>query len=286
MRYEIDQSNDSTYIDQNPGQTSNAFITQQELEKDNLFSVHGSTETIFYKKVTFSSGFSATTTETNLGGGDRIYGPSSNASPSPTFVNNGSGFLDLGGGGMTKDYVGNVNLMLTPIPNLVIVPSARMEYEDSNLSDGFVNTSGVGRTFTAVQESANTNNWDLDLTQALEARYTGFRDWSLYTGVDVSEDWGNNSWNSAPVLNQVNFNQDWNMLGLKYKIGANWYPLSQLNFGAQYYHELHDYDYTNRQMSSLVQYPGYLRKQNFTTDDMNIRATWQALSTVLAGDAL
>ncbi len=36
------------------------------------------------------------------------------------------------------------------------------------------------------------------------------------------------------------------MLGFKPTIGANWYPLSQLNFGLQYYHEIHDYIYSNR----------------------------------------
>lgn len=279
LRYELDQTNDSTFIDQSPLQAANAFITQQDVEKNDLFSVHGLTETVFDQKVTFSSGFSATTMETNLGG-SRIYGPAYNASLSPTFVNNGSGYINEGGGGNTKDYVGNINLMLTPIPNLVIVPSARAEYEGSTLSDGFDNTAGVGGAFTSVPETANSDNWYLDVAQSLEARYTGFRDWSLYNSVEVSEDWGNEAWNSTPVLDQVNLNQDWGMLGVKYTAGANWYPLPQLNFGGQYYHQIHDYSYANNLNSSLVQYPGYLRKQNLTTDDLNFRATWQALSDV------
>ncbi|HEV3272757.1 MAG TPA: hypothetical protein VGZ93_11300 [Candidatus Methylacidiphilales bacterium] len=279
VRYEIDRTDDSTYMDQNPDQTSNAFITDQNIEKDDLFSVHGSTETLFDKKVTFSSGFSATTIGTDLAG-SRIYGPAYGTPLSPTFPNNGSGYIGLGGGGDTKDYVGNLNLMLTPIANLVIVPSARFEYEESNLADGFSNTAGVGGGFTTTPEVADTDNWYLNVAQSVEARYTGFRDWSLYASAEVSEDWGNEAWNSVPILDQVNMDQDWSMLGFKPTIGANWYPLPQLNFGLQYYHEIHDYDYTNNLNSSLVQYPGYLRKQNFTTDDINIRATWQALSTV------
>jgi hypothetical protein len=279
VRYEIDRTADSTYIDQSPTQAANAFITQQELEKDDLFSVHGFTETLFDKKVTFSSGFSVTTVDTDLGG-SRIYGPSYNAPLSRTFVNNGAGFIDLGGGGSTKDYVGNMNLMLTPIANLVLVPSMRVEYEDSDLSDNYADTSGHGVTFASVPEAAHTNNWYLDVAQSLEVRYTGFRDWSLYANAEVSEDWGNEAWDTTPILDQVNLNQDWERIGQKYTVGANWYPLPQLNFGGQYYHEIHDYTYTNNLNPSLIQYPGYLRKQNFTTDDMNIRATWQALSTV------
>jgi hypothetical protein len=279
VRYEIDRTDDTTFINQNPAQPTSAFITQQDLEKNDLFSVNGSTETFFDKKLTLSSGFAVTTINTDLGG-SRIYGPYYNALLSRTYPNNGSGFIGLGGGGSTKEYTGDLNAMITPIDNLVIVPSARIEYQDSNLSDNFNPTSGVGGAFAAPFTTANTNNWELDLTQNLEARYTGFRDWSLYNSAEISEDWGNNSWNSAPVQNQVNFNQDFAMLGLKYTLGANWYPLSQLNFGFQYYHQLHDYDYTNRLNQSLVQYPGYIRKQNFTTDDGNFRATWQALSTV------
>ncbi len=279
VRYEIDRSDDSTYLNQSPNQAAHAFITQRNFEKNDLFTVHGSTETAFDKMVTYSTGFSVTTMDTEMSG-NRIYGPAFNTPLSTTFVNNGSGFVNLNGGGNTKDYVGNMNLMLTPIKDLVFVPAVRFEYEGSSLTDSFNNTSGHGGTFASVSESANMNNWYMDVTESLEARYTGLRDWSFYAGVESSEDWGNQSWNSNPVLNQVNFDQDWSRLGLKFTFGANWYPLPQLNFGTQYYHELHDYNYTNNLNPTLVQYPGYLWKQNFSTDDMNIRATWQALSTL------
>jgi len=279
VRYEVDQTEDASFFDQNPTQAANALITQNDFETDDMFTVHGSSETYFDKKVTFTTGFSATTIDSSLGG-NRIYGPVYNASLSPTFANNGSGFVNLGGGGSSQDYVGNLNLMLTPINNLVFIPSARVEYEGDNLMDTFQNTAGTGKGFTVTPETANTGNWYMDVTQSLENRYTGFPDWSLYSRAEVSEDWGNQAWNSVPTLDQVNLNQNWNMLGLKCTVGANWYPLSQLNFGVQYYHELHDYNYTNNLNPSLIQYPGYLRKQNFSTDDMNIRSTWQALSTL------
>jgi hypothetical protein len=285
LSYERDDTDDSTFIDQNPSQTTNAFITQQDVEKNDLFSVHGMTSTLFDQKVTLTSGFSATTIESDLGG-SRIYGSALNTPLSTTFVNNGSGYINLGGGGNTKDYVGNLNLMLTPIANLVIVPSARVEYESSNLNDGFTDTTGhtpPATGFVSTAEVGNTDNWYLNVAQSVEARYTGFKDWSLYTSAEVSEDWGNEAWAAIPILNGVNMNQDWERLGFKYTAGANWYPLPQLNFGAQYYHEIHDYTFSNNlnpPSTEFSQYPGYLRKQNFTTDDMNIRATWMALSNV------
>lgn len=280
LSYEIDRTDDSNFLELSPDQAANSFITQTELEKDDLLSLHGSTETVFDKYVTFSTGFSLTNVDTAIGPGQRIYGGAFNVPLSPTFPNNGAGFIDLGGFGTSKDAVGDLNLMITPIENLVIVPSLRFEYQGSDLSDNFTNTSGTGGGFATVRESANANDWENDVAQAVEVRYAGLRDWSLYARANVSENWGNNTWDTKPILDQVNLDQSWEQIYQKYAVGANWYPLAGLNFGAQYYHEISDYNYTNNLNPSLIQYPGYLRKQNFTTDDFNIRATWQALSNV------
>jgi len=283
LRYEMDNTKDSTFINLDPGQapgtTSNnsRFVTDDDYERNDMFNVHGFTETFFNDKVTFSSGFSYVNMDTTLGG-SRIYGPGYNAPFSNAYSS--TGFFNLGGGGFTKEYISNMNLMVTPIKDLTFIPAVRIEYDDSNISDNFTNTATGG---ALTPEGANTNNWSLSVAESLEARYTGFQDWSLYASGEWSEDWGNDTWNSAPVLNTENFNQDWSRLCQKYTVGANWYPLPQLNFGGQYYHQIHAYDYSpNGELPSIegVQYPGYLQKQYFTTDDMNFRATWMALSNL------
>ena len=174
-----------------------------------------------------------------------------------------------------------MNLMITPVKDLVIIPSFRLEYDDSDLNDNYTRTAAPTRALPdgETPEVAHTNNWTMSAAEGLEARYTGFRDWSLYATADWGQDWGNNSWNTKPVLNE-DFNQDWNRLAQKYAVGANWYPLSGLNFGGQYYHQIHDYDYTNRLANIKIDYPGVIQAQYFTTDDFNVRATWQALSNV------
>jgi hypothetical protein len=279
LRYEIDRDNDSTYIDLDPA-NANRFVTQNNVEQDTLFNIHGFTETFLNKKITFSLGGSFTTIDTDLSG-SRIYGPTYNAPLSTTYVNNGSGFTGLGGGGNTKEYVANMNLMLTPIDNLVFVPALRVEYEGSDLSDNSDSTSGTGATFKSIPTDSGSDNWSLDVAESLEARYTGFRNWSLYTSGEWSEDSGNEFWNQEtnavfkPILNQ-----DWTRLGQKYTVGANWYPLYRLNFGAQYYHQTQDYDYDNNLTATPTTYPGYLAYQKFKTDDMNIRATWRPFSTL------
>ncbi len=279
VRYEIDRDNDSTYIDLDPA-NANRFVTQNNVEQDTLFNIHGFTETFLNKKITFSLGGSFTTIDTDLSG-SRIYGPTYNAPLSTTYVNNGSGFTGLGGGGNTKEYVANMNLMLTPIDNLVFVPALRVEYNGSDLSDNSDSTSGTGATFKSIPTDSGSDNWSLDVAESLEARYTGFRNWSLYASGEWSEDSGNEFWNQEtnavfkPILNQ-----DWTQLGQKYTVGANWYPLYRLNFGTQYYHQIQDYDYDNNLTATPTTYPGYLAYQKFKTDDMNIRATWRPFSTL------
>ena len=62
-------------------------------------------------------GGSFTTIDTDLSG-SRIYGPTYNSQFSPTYPNSQArdeGFTGLTGGGNTKEYVANVNLMLTPM---------------------------------------------------------------------------------------------------------------------------------------------------------------------------
>ncbi|MGA3283367.1 MAG: hypothetical protein ABSD57_02760 [Verrucomicrobiota bacterium] len=287
LRYEIDHNNDSINIDRSPGQPANRFVTQDNVEQNDLFNVHGFTETFFNKKVTFSLGGSFTTIDTDLSG-SRIYGPSYNSPFSTTYPNSQNrdeGFSGLTGGGNTKEYVGNMNLMLTPIENLVLVPAFRFEYDGSDLSDNFsdngVHANGGSVTPYPNPTSASSDNWNLDVAESLEARYTGFRNWSLYASGEWSEDSGNEVWNQeANAVFTPLLNQDWTRLGQKYTVGANWYPLYQLNFGAQYYHEIHDYDYDNTLTNNPTSYPGYLTHQKFTTDDMNIRATWRPFSTL------
>ena len=73
VRYEIDRTFDSTYMELDPINAIR-FVTQDNDERDNIFNVHGFTETFFNKKVTFSMGGEFTTIDTDLSG-SRIYGP-------------------------------------------------------------------------------------------------------------------------------------------------------------------------------------------------------------------
>jgi len=273
LRYELDETKDGLFSDQNPGQSTNTFLTDYDVERNDIFNVHGFQETFFNDKVTFSSGFSYVNVDTNLGG-SRVYGPTFNTTYySP--ASNTHQYINLNGLGSTNEYVFNLNLALTPIKDLVITPAVRFEYDGSNLADG----ASISRaTNTEYPAGATANTWTTSVAESLEARYTGFRDWSLYASGEWSEDWGNDDWDEVVTTTTPILAQEYSRLCQKYTIGANWYPLSNLNFGGQFYHQMHDYSYTGANV--VPQYAGYLKRQDFTTDDMNIRATWQALSNV------
>jgi hypothetical protein len=285
LRYEIDHNYDSINVDRSPGQPANRYVTQQNGIDNDLFNAHGFTETRLNQKVTLSLGGSFTTIDTDLSG-SRIYGPSYNSPFSTTYPNSqrfDEGFTGLTGGGNLKEYVANVNLMATPSDNFAIIPALRIEYDGSDASSSFSDNTvaATGGAITPYPNPVayNSDEWYLDVAESLEARYTGFRNWSLYARGEWSEDNGNTVWNETGVATPLQ-NEDWSRLGQKYTLGANWYPFYRLNFGAQYYHQNQNYDYDNNLTNSSITYPGYLRNEDFTVDDMNIRVTWRPFSTL------
>ncbi len=96
--------------------------------------------------------------------------------------------MDLAGGANMKQYVANFNLMVIPIDNLAIVPSLKVEKQDLSGVAAF-----TGLTVTnlpavppnpaqpapmSTEDLVNTADCNfLEVTEALEARYTGVRNW-------------------------------------------------------------------------------------------------------------
>ena len=111
--------------------------------------------------------------------------------------------------------------------------------------------------------------------------------WVFYTRGEWLEGSGNLDQNVVQPRHraQPSFNNstDDRRFWQTYTVGANWYPLRQLNFGAQYYHKerSNDYDHTRipRPISSpsfpRSVYPDFLNAQSWTTDDANFRVTYR-----------
>ncbi len=277
LRYQRVENNDALEVHRRPGEITGATAQQradryqverQKLTED-LFNVRAFSETRFSEKTRMTVGGSFTTFDTDIGG-SRIFGNSYSPVVGSYLRSQqrDSGFFNLSGGSQTKDYIGNLNLMFTPFKSFVIVPSIRFEQENMDGNALFlpttVNAAGGPLVTNAVTQNVTARD-SLEVTEALEARYTGFTNWSLYARAELSQTDGKDVYqiftNNLTSLNETeHWTHDWQ----KYTVGANWYPLRRLNFSSQYYYKVSDYDYALRS----------------ATHDVNFQAHWRPLATV------
>jgi hypothetical protein len=103
--------------------------------------------------------------------------------------------------------------------------------------------------------------------ESVEMRYAGLADWLFYARAEWEEEWGSVNESQSPD-EDVNLDKGTNFLGQKYSVGANWYPLMNLNFSGQYYHKIASYgdDITTASFPRLI-------NQDWNTDDVNVRIT-------------
>src|SRR5204862_2013172 len=182
LRYEILDNNNSRNIHRRPGEVAplppalpagpDRYVTQEDGLKEDMFNVHASTVTRFNEKVMLTLGGSFTTLDTDLSG-SRIYGSSYDPLYDPVYAHRqvrDEGFMDLAGGANMKQYVVNLNLMLTPLDNLAIVPSFRVEKQDLRGIAQFTGLNVTNMTNAVVTEDlANAANRSfLDVSDGLE----------------------------------------------------------------------------------------------------------------------
>lgn len=270
-------------------------VTQTEQVDADLLNARGSTETRFNNKVLLTTGYSFTRLDTDIGG-SRIFGPVYGSPFSPTYANrqrNDEGYFDLGGGSRSDQYVVNVNLMLTPSDNVVIVPSLRLEHQEQYGIAVFTETVVTNAATPAVLEGLqNVRNRDFtDVSQGLDFRFTGFTNWVLYARGEWLEGQGNlrerETERDDDTLVDLARTTDSDRWVQKYSVGANWYPLRQANFAAQYYLKMRQNEYDHlvdtafyRPPTTNNLYPAFIKEHGFDTHDINFRTTWRPLANV------
>ena len=286
LRYEISKTDDSRNLLRNPGESTARYATDRERVDTDLFNIHGFTETRFTEKVLFTAGYSFTTLDNDLTG-YRVYGTTYD----PVFAQRlpiPDTFENLTGGSELQQHVANLNLMLQLADSLVLVPSLKIEREDT---DGHSFYDSPVAPMSSFGYGAETERGLLDVTERLELRYTGLTNWVFYTrgewlegSGDSNERWDNLSTGANVVQRSTDDRRFWQT----YTIGANWYPLRRLNFGAQYFHKERstDYDHNRDSTPNILTsiptsvYPAFLNAQEFSTDDANLRVTWRALPSL------
>ncbi|MBI5775623.1 MAG: TonB-dependent receptor [Verrucomicrobia bacterium] len=295
LRYGQDNIDNSRNILRRQGEPTRVrAVTQKESVDSDMFNLHGLVEARFNPKVLFTMGGSYTRLDTDIGG-SRIYGAGYNSSFSPISPNqqsNDEGFVDLTGGSRVDQYVANLNLMLTPVKDFVIVPSLRIEYQDQAGIALFTETRVTNATNAAVLEDVMNSRLRrfIDVTESLEMRYTGLTNWSLYARGEWLE--GQGSLNESQVDLDVGTTAllrqtDSERLVQKYVAGANWYPHRKVNFAGQYYfrsvrndyeHNIDPTVFTPATTNNL--YPAFMRNQEYHTHDVNFRMTWRPQSSM------
>ena len=291
MKYELTADDNRLYVQRHPLENIDRKITTRETQSADLFSVYGSTETWFSDKTMFSTGYAWRTFDSNIGG-SFIYGTDYDVPFIANFTNrqtNDSGFIDLDGGSQLEQEVVSLNTMVIPMQDLTLISGIRVEHEDADGSASHIQTSVAAGGVASQAPRLGTNDSDfLNVSQILEARYKGITGWLFYARGGWDE--GNSEISESlinPDTGAITFKRDttWERFNQKYTLGANWYPLTRLNFGSQYYHKIHKRSYVHRNDSTNNEsggdrYPGYINAQDWTMDDVNLRMTWRLLNNL------
>jgi hypothetical protein len=295
VRFERDDIDNSLNILRRYGETNRVrTVTQKDSTDADILTSRAFVETRFSQEVLFTMGGSYTRLDTDIAG-SRIYGPSYGSPLDPSYANrqsNDEGFYDLSGGSQVDQYVANMNLMLTPWKQVDIVPSFRVEHQDQSGVSMFTETRVTNAaTAFSTQDLLNTRMRSFtDLTEALEVRYTGITNWSLYARAELLEGQGSLKENEFDVEDdgvgpvQMQRDTDSERFVQKYVAGANWYPWRKANFGGQYYYRSRRNTYDNNVDTAFYNppatnnlYPAFIREHEFNTHDVNFRMTLRPL---------
>lgn len=261
-------------------------ITDQQDTSYDMFSVHGFTETWIKKNLFLSTGFMFVNLDDTFTG-SRVYGNDFDVVYSPIYPANYYGYYNLNGDSHEHQYVVNVNLLSLPTKNFTITPSLRVQKEDWD-AQSYENVFDPGGALDPNAFNNNSGRDSLDVTEQLEARYTGFTNWVYSASAQWTE--GQGSLDEAGGITRlpgapdgqlpVQFRSDDTRFFQKYALSARWYPVRQASLDVGGYYKDNQYDYANVYDSTTNNagpynslYPGFLVYQGFQTWDGSTRLT-------------
>jgi hypothetical protein len=234
----------------------------------------------------YGSGYSYTTAQNDLSGtrifGDEFDAPFGNLFQplSPT----DHAYLDLAGTAQVDKRVVNTNLFWLPAKEFTVLTAFRYTHEDRDSSSSFLafnpqfnappftalNPAGGFHYGTGIPTFGTRSAYYDNFAESLELRYAGFRDWLFYARAELEEEYGHVNEFQTLDESRIPLDKDTQLIGQKYTVGANWYPLPRLDVSTQYYHKVDSYD--NDLFGSQDQ---RLVGQDWNTDDVNVRVGLQ-----------
>lgn len=281
LRYDTGKINDALKTIQSLGEPSQQAITDRQGTTYDMFNVHAFTETWFKPTLMLSSGFSYSDLDNTDLSGSRIYGSDFDVNYVP-YAQAGVGYYGLNGFSRLHEYVMNLNLFTRPWKSFTIVPSIRVQKEDTDATVAGFETLGAN---PAALFNSLSDRSVLDVRERLDLTYTGVTNWVFDARGEWTEGDGNlyELGGLAPIggigVPSIQRQTDDQRLFQKYSLNARWYPVRKLslNFGGYYKHNQYDYnnnlDSTANDPTSANRYPAYLVMQEFETYDANMGAT-------------
>lgn len=260
-------------------------ITTRDFVSSDMFNIHAYSKTWLKEKTLFTLGYSFTDMDTDTAG-YRRYGNYYD----PDFANrlpHFESFENMVGGSILKQHTASANLMHIVKDNFTISPSVRIESRDID-SVAFFSKPAIsgGAPWSSVDAASQRSL--IDVSERLELRYTGFSNWVFYARGDWLQGSGDlrERLTGDPIafLNDVNRSTDDKRYMQKYTVGANWYPIRKLSLSAEYYHKIRENEYKRigytPPLLPINLYPNYFSKQEFETDDLNLRVTYRPLNNL------
>jgi hypothetical protein len=284
FRYEIQEHDNTHNLRRNPGEATDRRVTQRDTYDADLFHVHATTQSWLRENLLVTTGYAYTDLDSDFSG-YRLYG----ATYDPDFANrlpDANSFEALTGSSQLSQHVVNLNLLYRPWEPFAIIPSARIEKQDVNSDSRF---SQPAQPLAPNLQEATADRGLLNVSEAIELRYTGLTNWVFSTrgywlqgSGDLDETWDN----LGTGANVIDRSTDDDRFIQKYSASVRWYPLRRLNFGAGYSFKLRDNDYdhpldsTSNDPGTGNRYPAFLTAQSFQTHEVNFKSTWRPRQNV------
>jgi hypothetical protein len=254
------------------GAAQDRKITEREGVSYDALNVHAFSETWIKPNLFLSAGLLYSTLDGDTTG-RRVAGD--NFDVNQPNAGNPAGFTDLNGGIQKHEYVGNVNLMATPVKHLTVVPSIRVQKEDWDADSTTIPTSGGA---SGALAASNTDGDALDVRERLDVRYSGVTNWVFFAQGEWTQGQGNRDETGgigagSPILRETEDDRRFQ----KYSLGVKWYPARRVSLEVGGYYKQNNYDYdhtldnTTNALANL--YPAYLVTHDFATYDGNVRMT-------------
>lgn len=292
--YETTKLNNTRNENRTPGTASNRYVTQTNDSDNDLFMVRGSVDTKVGDLITMSTGIAHYDIDTSLSG-SRIFGTSYDPVFDPAYPGRqpyDEGYYDLKGNTHMGESLANLNLMYTPTKNWSIVPSLLAQKTSWNADSSYIETAvhaGPNLPMGQDEDEASSNKDYRSLTELVEIHYTGFKDVSLNSNLEVMQGYGTLSEDLVAaetgvdtIYRTTNYRQD----SQRYDFTANWYVQPGLSLTGQYYWQGRQNGFSNTRDSvspaptSGDRYPGYITHQDYETNDFNLRVSYAPMLNV------